>query len=56
MVLSIVTVRYSFKNECGYLVDASRVFMTHKDAIDFVNGLKRFRLIGKVVLDIGSGR
>lgn len=56
MVVTTVTVRYSFKNECGYLVDASRVFWTHKDAIDFVNSLKRFRLIGKVVLDIGSGR
>jgi hypothetical protein len=56
MVLSIVTVRYCFKNEFGYLVDASRVFMTHTDAIDFVNSLKRFRLIGKVVLELGSGR
>jgi len=56
MVVTTVTVVYSYKDMRGYLVEASRVFFTHKDAVDFIASLNKNRLVGKVLLDIGSAR
>lgn len=56
MVVTTVTVIYAYKDVRGYLVEASRVFLTHKDAVDFIASLNKNRLVGKVMLDIGSGR
>lgn len=54
MVLSTITVKYSFKNDSGFLVDAARVFSNHVDAVNFVKELKRIKLIGKAIIEISE--
>lgn len=56
MRLSTVTVRYTIKNDSGFLVDLSKTFEYHKDAIDFLCELKRYKLVGKAILEIGEKR
>lgn len=54
MVLSTVTVRYTIKNDSGFLVDMSRVFSNHVEAVNFIKELKRIKLVGKAIMELGE--
>lgn len=54
MVLSTITVKYTFKNDSGFLVDASKIFSNHFEAVNFIRELKRIKLVGKAIMEIGE--
>lgn len=56
MVVTLVTVIYMFKNDSGFLVEKSKEFYTHTEAMSFIKSIRSLRLVGNVVMDIKEQR
>lgn len=45
-----------FKNDSGFLVEKSKEFYTHTEAMSFIKSIRSLRLVGNVVMDIKEQR
>ena len=52
MKLQTTKVLYSIKDERGFILDKTKTFNTHKEAMEYIIYLNTQNLIGKPVLEV----